>query len=214
MVGHKPSTFKAAIEEDDKFRNAIGGLVLAFADMESALYSVLRFYSKTSEPIARAIFSGCRAGTMLSYMRAIAHNTDLDKDRLSDLEEVFSQISAINTMRDMLIHHSGSTQEFDDDDPSKRVLTDSTRVSRYGNAKLYMIGSAEVENMTADLVTCCWRLVAHADKLNKPFKPGLDPEGKLNAWLYKSPQPDRTNRNWYSYDQKHRRRRSPSPKKP
>lgn len=204
--------FQAAGEEHEKFKLAVGDLILAFADLEVNLFGLLRFYGNISEPVGHAIFSGARASAMIGYIRAIAHNTKLDPVRAADLDEVFSQIQAINTMRDMIVHHvSGSIHEFDDNDPSTRFVTDARRVSRFGNAKRIKIGSAQVRNMKEDVLTCCWRLIAHTDRRNNnPFKPGPNPDGKLHAWLYRPLQPSKKNQRSGQSDRKRQRPRPPS----
>lgn len=181
--------FRLADEEHMQFQRAIGGLTLAWSDTESALYAVLLHYSKVSQEVGRAIFSGARADAMIKFIRAIAHNTNMEKARLDDLDDVFGRINTIGSMRNFIVHHvSGSLQEFDDDDPTARVI-EERRTSRAGNEQRVMIGSENIDAMSADLAACCWRLVAHPDIYNEPFRPHHGPNGKPHTWLYKPLSP-------------------------
>lgn len=178
-------------QEHVDFQRAIGGLILAFANLESVLYSVLRHYAGVSHDVGRAIFSGSRrAKTMIDFIRSIAHNTQLEDSRRSDLEEVFLRINPISEMRDTIIHHvDGSEHHFDEDDLKNRYLTKHF-VSRRGNELVFKLGSATIDAMSSDLIICCWRLAAHTDNTNKdPFKPGFGFHGAQEPWLYTPLQP-------------------------
>ena len=88
-----------AREQDAGFEQALGRFIIAFADAEAELYRVLIAYSKTDDPVARALFSGTRAKAMIDFIRSIAHNTSMPEDRKADLEYVFRQLAAINAFR-------------------------------------------------------------------------------------------------------------------
>lgn len=181
----------AATEEQERFLFAIGRFTLAWADMESALYSVLRYYAKVTDDIGRAIFSGSRAKTMMEFVEAIAHNTNLEKPRRDDLEDVFGQLKSIGTMRDRLTHHvDGSEQRFEEHDPGRRYLTNARRVMRKGREFEVLIGSQDIETMRQDVFACCWRLLAHKNDLFVPeYIAGNTFTSVPQPWLYKPPQP-------------------------
>ncbi len=183
-------------EEHEKFQTALGRLTLMWSDAESALYAVLRYYSGTSTEVARALFSGSRARTMMMYVESIAHNTRLAPDRTADLKEVFAQMKAINTMRDWLVHHvDGSVIEIPDNDPSVRSLTNTHRTSRIGKGFRVRVSAVLLHQMCNDLQAICWHLLAHRD--TSPFVPWKNSAGKTYAWEYVPPPPvaDST---WYS----------------
>lgn len=194
MTKTPDAEFSAAITaEHRKFKLALGQLTLNWSDTESALFVTLRHYACVSHAVASALFSGARATAMMSFIRSIAHNTDLDQDRRSDLEDVFTRIGMINTMRDQLTHHvSGSIIDIGKA-PSVRLLTDVARVKNTGMEYRRMIGSVTVNAMCADLLECCWRLHAHRDS-PAPFVPGVGPTGKRQPWLYTPPPPETPNR--------------------
>jgi phytoene/squalene synthetase len=117
----RDEVFKAVQTEHENFKLALGNLMLSWADAESALYCVLRHYAGVSDDVARAVFSGTRAKGMIEFINNIGHNTNMDSARRNDLAIVFSHMSAINTMRDRLVHNSSAGEiRFEMDDPGSR----------------------------------------------------------------------------------------------
>ena len=71
----------------------------------------------------------------------MSENTDMEKSRAADLEETFTQILAINSLRDFVVHNvDGSEQEFEDWDPSKRYVTDLSKLELVRGAHAAAIG--------------------------------------------------------------------------
>lgn len=183
--------FELAGKEHEAFLRAIGELTLAWSDLEVVLYKLLKHYADVNDAMGRAIFSGTRASAMIKFLKAIADNTNMEEIRKSDLDDIFSHIQSINSMRDFVVHHvNGGMQEFQLENPDVRLLTDSRRVSRKKNAKFYSVGSATIAAMRDDIIECCWRLHSHWDQTNEPFKPGAGARGFRNAWKFKPPQQD------------------------
>src|SRR6185369_4004974 len=113
--------FALASVEHQAFLVELGELTLAWSDVEKVLFKLLKHYSRVSWPVAQALFSGTRARSAINFIRAIAENTDMEPSRVQDIEEVFTQVLAINSLRDFVVHNvDGSEQEFEDFDPSKR----------------------------------------------------------------------------------------------
>jgi hypothetical protein len=193
MTKHRiPTTEERTLleAEEHAFEGALGRFVMAWADAEAELYRVLKHYADVSDGVARAIFSGTRASGMIAYLRAIAHNTKLDPVRLSDLEFVFPQMATINTTRDHVVHFA-SQQLLIWADPTRRVLTNVERVSRYGKAVEQHIGSASLELMTQDLQVISNHLNMHWGSQAKAvtFTPWQENPGKATTWAYKPQQP-------------------------
>lgn len=174
--------------EDARFERALGRFIIAFADAEAELRRVLIQYSQVANPVARALFSGTRAKAMIDFIRSIAHNSAMPADRRDDLEYVFSQLAAINTMRDHMVHHASDSYAFVD--PKKRIVA-NTRASRYGNAKGYEIGADTIDAMTWDLYGISNHLNMHWGPREGPFRPWREnPEDQEpTAWAYKPPIP-------------------------
>lgn len=175
-------------EEEAKFEQSLGRFIIAFADAEAELRKVLIEYSQVADPVARALFSGTKAKGMIDFIRSIAHNTAMPADRRDDLEHVFVQLAAINTMRDHLVHHASDSYSFGD--PTKRIVA-NTRASRYGNAKGYEIGADTIDAMTWDLYGISNHLNMHWGKREGPFRPWREnsEDQAATAWAFKSLNP-------------------------
>jgi hypothetical protein len=189
--------FEKARAEHQAFLVELGRLTLAWSDVETVLFKLLKHYAGVSWPVAQALFSGTRARGAINFIRAIGDNTGMEADRKRDLEEIFTQILAINSLRDFVVHNvNGSEQEFEDFDPSMRYITDALRSSRKSKSKTYLVGSATIAAMHEDCIECCWRLHPHWDKQSEPFQPGSG-RPKRNAWKFKPPAPaQRPQRAW------------------
>ena len=178
----------AARSHDAEFERALGRFIIAFADAEAELYRVLVSYSKTDDSVARALFSGARAKGMIDFIRSIAHNTSMPPERRDDLEYVFAQLAAINSMRDHLVHHASNSYSFAD--PNKRIVA-NTRASRYGNAKGYEIGAETIDAMTWDLYAIGNHLNMHWGLRQGLFSLWREDPGDPSPtrWAYSPPQP-------------------------
>lgn len=191
------SVFEMAEEEHSEFLLQLGHLTLAWSGVELTLFNLLRHYSGVSRPVAQALFSGTRARSAINFVLAIAENTKMEAARKEDLEDIFRQIQAINTLRDFIVHHvDGSEQEFAEADPSKRYVSDAIRSSRRSKVKVYLVGSSTVAAMAEDCHECCWRLHPHWDSKNIPFKAGSG-RGLRLEWKFRPPSPtQRLQRGW------------------
>lgn len=177
-------------EEHGKFQAALGALTLDWADLEHVLRRALRHYADVTPEVGRALFSGTRARGAIDAILSIAHNVKLEEGRVKDLEEIFRVIKSINTMRDFLVHHiDGSMIESDDNDPRRRKVSSVETASRIGKGQALWVSSEMVYDMCHDITECCWRLQAHWEKGNDPFRPGRPLPGELVPWRYKHPQP-------------------------
>lgn len=175
-------------QEQRRFQMALGGLILAWTDLESALFATLRYYTNVSPKVARSLFHGARAKEMSDFLKNIAHNTSLADTRTNDLDKVLAHINTLNTMRNWLVHHTSASEIITSEDAgTKRVLTNKRRAAKAGNEFAVMIDAEMVENMCSDSVSACWHLLAHRDK--DPFAPWKNHQGLSYAWLYKPPQP-------------------------
>ena len=88
--------------------------------------------------MAQALFSGTRARGAINFIRAIAETTEMESDRKRDLDETFTQILAINSLRDFVVHNvCGSEQEFEEEDPSRRYVSNAMRSSMKSKTKTY-----------------------------------------------------------------------------
>jgi len=173
---------------EDKYAQALGFLSIAWATAENELYRVLLHYSQVSDAVGRAIFSGIRASVMMDYIKSIAHNTQMEKVRLEDLEFVFEQMAAINKMRDRLIHFSMYSYSYPSSNPKQRLLTNETRASRYGKAFQYLVEPETIENMIFDLHGISNHLNMHWGPRTGDFLAWEENPGEKTRWTYPPPQ--------------------------
>lgn len=178
----------AALDQEKEFELTIGRLTIAWAEAESQLYKVLVHYAQVSDGVARAIFSGTRASTMMQFIDAIAHNTNMEEARRKDLEFVFAQMSAINTMRDRLVHNYTLSSSYIPFNDKQRAVTNVERAARYGKHFEHIIDIPTLECIWFDLHAILMHLERHcyAAGTFRPF--GILP-GEPTTWSYKPPQP-------------------------
>ena len=91
-------------ERERKYYEALGRFTHWFAKMESAIALSLWFYARTPHPIAKAVFSGVRVKEASSFMNRIADATSLAADTRTDLREVLLQATALNDVRNQIMH--------------------------------------------------------------------------------------------------------------
>ena len=176
------ATLKAKMHE---YHATIGRLMLKWAATETLLYNVLLNYGKLSDAVGRALLSGARAKLLMDYLLAVAENTGLADSCIDDLKCVFAQLTAINTMRDRIVHNGlwafGSV-----DGNYAQTITNMQRASR-GEANMFMvqIDAVGIDAMVSDLSTIGQHLSRHLQQQFVPYR------GKADActWLYKPPQP-------------------------
>lgn len=172
-------------QDEEFFERELGRLTVAWASTEYTLYRVLLEYAQIKNEVGRAIFGGCRARDMIKYLKNIAHNIKLSEDRLNDLTYVFSQMNAINELRDQLVHHSTNSYAFPIDNPKQRILTNSYRVSKNGADYEYLVGSELIRKMCDDLRTIRSHLDKHWGYKTQVFTAHASADPK--SWLFKSP---------------------------
>lgn len=196
-LGNDNPEDKPAFGQDEIFERSLGRFMIAWADTELELYRVLIAYSGVTKAVGRAIFSGTRASAMINLLRSIAHNTQMAADRKQDLDHVFPQLTAINTMRDHLAHHASDSYSYPKDDPFTRVVA-NMRSSRFGNNTGYELTSDTINAMTWDLYGIANHLNMHHGPRTGPFTPWRENSeiDAPTAWLYTPPQPIK---NWEQF---------------
>lgn len=162
-----------AIEQ--QFEIALGRFTIAFADAEQVLFTVLVGYAKVSEKVGRAIFSGTRAKTMIEFLRAIAHNTEMAQKRFTDLDDVLAQLQKINTARDAILHHVTDYYLRYEDDMRKRLVINE-RASRIGKRSGHVVDAESLDAITRDLQLIQLRLMDHWKRKRFADEP--------SPWLY------------------------------
>jgi len=130
---------------------------------------------------------------MISFVKAIHHNTNASEVRRKDLERIFPQLNVINEVRDAISHnfhdHHLSWTAIPDD-PTVSLISNVDRASRFGNENEFLISVADIESMRSDLGQIRQSLVKHSSVApdHEPFAP-LVPQDVPIAWLYKPQRP-------------------------
>jgi hypothetical protein len=83
---------------------ALGRFAQEFAILEAVMFNTLAFYAKVPNNMARALFSGARVRAAMGSIKRIIQIQNPGEENKKDLEYVFKQIAAINTLRDDILH--------------------------------------------------------------------------------------------------------------
>jgi len=148
-------------EEDKAFYAALGQFMLGWADVERQLAEVLRHYANVSEPVARAIFSGTRARTLMNFITAVTDNTGVSKSRRDDLTFLFPKVGALNTQRDRVAHHGSFSSPSIAPNSLKRRISNEKRSSRMTNEFVQFVGSDEMHHAANECLRVCEALRCH-----------------------------------------------------
>jgi hypothetical protein len=181
---------RAADTEEGKarareYRLALGTFVDAFAKVESGMFYVLLWQTKTKVPVGKAIFSGTRVETASSFLRRLADVGDMDAAEWEQLEPVLTQLHIINDVRNTLLHHV--TQGVED---GRALVTDALRALTVDRIRVYPISPAILEAMTRDCRKIFLHLVTRHS--GRPALRGKHPELDevlRDAWRYIPPRP-------------------------
>ncbi len=185
MTTEEPSGF-FYIDSDSKnapYWQKVGQLIESFALVEDELNKLLAFYSRVSPPTARALFSGVRTDAAMGYIRRIMAVEETPEIRKRDLEDIFSHLTAINEVRNLLIHYQ-SSGEGDD-----RIVTDQARALVIERARKHRISEDTLTAICLDLYQIANRINFHRHGKNPwAVKSSHSRYVLTAAWRYKPPQ--------------------------
>jgi hypothetical protein len=168
------------------FEAGIGRMILAFGDAERELYRVVLHYGGMTDSVGRSLLSGARASALAGFLRALCENTNVDRVRRDDLERCLSQLAAINTFRDRVVHSaSGNSIGYADDKMTTRLVSNAQRVNRPSNAFKLAVGADTLKDAMWDLYGIENSLQAHRTTSNS-FVPWTDEEdGTPPTWRFR-----------------------------
>lgn len=181
--------------EQSKYHEALGRFVTHWAGIEQLLYYVLLHYADMSPGIGESMLSGVRAKLMMDNILRVVECVSASKARKDDLRFLFTQLTAILTMRDRLMHYGNSlfsiqfaNEEFVE---AEQHLTNVLRLPP-DKVFRHKVTTRMIDAMTTDVDRGVMGLKQHLTKRGgKRFKP-WEHSGDASTWLYKSPQPIRT----------------------
>jgi hypothetical protein len=168
----------------DAYWRALGRFVTMFAQTEVLLQQALWTLADTPAPIAKAVFSGTRGDTAMSFIRRLAESLNLPTTERDDIEFVFSQLSGITKIRNDILHY-GPTR-WGEDQSYATISNRTAALTSKRHLREFDVAPRDLHLMTADLV-----------KINMHiFQQFLTPKEQPNAfvksvleapWLYKLP---------------------------
>jgi hypothetical protein len=86
----------------------LGAFVDAFAKVETAMHLSLRWYTKTSTPTTRAVFSGVRTNEAGGFLKRLAEVGEIDAANWALLKPIVEHLGKINEVRNRLLHLGAS----------------------------------------------------------------------------------------------------------
>ncbi|WP_339035837.1 hypothetical protein WHZ78_31505 [Bradyrhizobium symbiodeficiens] len=101
----------AALEDDTPYYAALGRFVTYYAVAEAAVHMLARKLSGLSDERARIMISGLRLGDVQSKVKALLKISNQDAASRLIIEKCFTQLDAIATNRDKLVHRLVSVKE-------------------------------------------------------------------------------------------------------
>ena len=141
-----------AAERARVYRLALGEFVNFFAKIESAMFYVLLWHTKTKAPIGKAIFSGTRVETASGFLRRLADVGSIEAAEWAKLEPAIAQLHTINEVRNTLLHHV--TQGVEE---GRAFVTDALRALTIERMRVYPISPGILDAMAYD----CRKIFLH-----------------------------------------------------
>ena len=179
--------------EMSAYHEAVGRFVLRWAEIESLLYKVLLHYARMSEDVGRSVLSGQRARTIMESIDKTALNTDVPSHRRTDLKYQFAQLTAINTMRDYLVHHGNLnfiSANFGQEVNAYHYISNDSRATVPAKAWTHQVDKTLLEKAEADLQRA--RLALQEHLKSDPHSSGaslIEGSGDPSKWEFRLPQP-------------------------
>lgn len=125
-----------------KYHSSLGKFISTFSDVEYVIQKLLWRKTGVTDTIGKAVFSGCKIDLAISHIRRIhSHEDDLEPE----LEKAFSQLSAINNLRNHVVHYGA------DFGPETPVSTNKKTALKEDKIKEYPVSCEILSNATEDI---------------------------------------------------------------
>ena len=169
---------------------ALGQFVTEFAGIEATLQIVLWHFARVDFNIARAIFSGVKIDQGISFINRINQSIPLEKTVLDEFEFVFTQLRAITSVRNDILHYGArNTGE------NKLSVSNALFALTPAHIKETVVSPKMLMDMTTDLK----KISAHLVKIKfSTFRPVPKSVIEIlapfltSSWLYKPPAQGQT----------------------
>jgi hypothetical protein len=128
------------------YYSALGRFVAMFAIVEAAIQYTLWHYAKTSEAVAKSIFSGVKVKTGISFIKRLAEATGVSEGGRKELEDAFTQLNTITDARNEILHHGAQSVA-----SGAAFVTNEFLAHLPDRVTLFPISPDSLDDMTADL---------------------------------------------------------------
>lgn len=167
----------------DGYHETLGEFIAGFATVETEMQKLLRRYAGVDEAVAKAIFSGVRAETGMSFIRRLSEAKGASSAAKEDLTDVFAQLGAINKLRNVVLHYGT-----DFDEGGNLIATNALVAHSADSLQTHPISARILTDLCFDL----HKITLHLRYHDLPALP-LDMANGINAvrkasWRYRPPQ--------------------------
>jgi hypothetical protein len=125
---------------------ALGEFADAFAWTELLMHFVLRWHTKTTALVSRAVFSGVRTDQTTGYLRRLAEAGLIEPAEWADLLPVIEQLKLINDCRNAILHHGAADVAL-----GRGYVSNQALALTIGRIKSFPISPEILGDMTSDL---------------------------------------------------------------
>jgi hypothetical protein len=185
---------------------ALGRFVDAFSQTENFMHYVLRWYTQTPSPIAKAIFSGTRIEVNRGFLRRLRDVGHINDDDWNSLEHTLDQLKIINDKRNDILHYGAR-----DIADGEAYVTNALMALTQERVSSFPISPRILRDMTADLRSIMILLLVRHMGLPTPEPLRVQAqETQRSAWRYKPPQRSQNHSRPANKTPKRGHQRSPS----
>jgi len=177
--------YEEIVVPDQRYYDALGRFVDAFAAAEGATQLVLWHYAKLPTSVALALLSGVRGDDVLNRMRRLVETGDVQQSDWVDLEPTLQQFNLINGTRDAILHYGAQAKS-----DGERYVTNALKAHTRQKIRAFSISAEILADMTHDVRKIIVHL--HTRHMGRPPLRGtlnLDAVAKIlrAPWRYKQP---------------------------
>jgi hypothetical protein len=177
--------YKKIVAPDQRYYDALGRFVDAFATAEGATQLVLWYYAKLPTSVALALLSGIRGDEVLNRMRRLFETGDVQQSDWADLEPILQQFNLINGIRNEILHYGARAKS-----DGERYVSNALKAHTRQKITVFSISAEILADMTHDVGKIIIHL--HTRHMGRPPLGGarnLDEVEKIlrAPWRYKPP---------------------------
>jgi hypothetical protein len=162
----------------DEYYLSLGRFVDRFSDAEDHIFIALQNAANLNSRVGRALLSGTRVRTAIDFIKRVYEAND--EALPPRLLEAFSQLAAINTARDQLLHSAVRMEN------NQLTATNLIRSHADRTLRALPISPAILQAMTTDLETIILILAVHLNLRERCADPS-DTTGQAVLHVSQSP---------------------------